>query len=743
MRFPTNNWLFILVFSLILIGLAGLGSAQTNISNSSSWFSTCPRITVDPVGNVHVVWAEYYTMNGNFPSSGDAFYAKYNISTKQWSTPLNLSNSGQCFSGEWYSVGIDADGSGNVYAVYIDGPSLKLRILSNGSWGSPFDVATAGGAGLESARVAVDAAGDIFVVCGYGGVVYSRARVGGVWENATILTYPGTVSKFPNISVGTNQVYCVFEDNHFVPTQYNAVYVRRAKTYGAAWSSSQRLTSAGESEECPAVKVDANDVAHVVLTPYFASGIRDVRYVEGTSSGFSAPVILCNQGGVHYPSLTGRGTNVYACWQSYGLHYRNRVDGSWAAEAAVPNSSVHDLSDVATSPSQDKIYYVADTSSNDIYFYELAGPGPLEPPITEYWIGVGQMNGDGRMDFLATWSDSGLYFRDSMSASWERITAPATQFTAGDLDGDKIDDLIGMWPNNPGVFVRFSSTGTWAQVVVQKPTWMSVGDMNGDGRTEVLGNWIEAGVYFADPVRLTWERITSPATQITACDLDGDGKDDLIGMWPEAPGVLARLSSSGTWVRLAWQNPDWISVGDMNGDGRTDFLGSWPEAGVYFRDSRSGTWVQITSPATQITAGDLDGDGKDDLIGVWPGDPRIMARLSHDGTWLQLDSGLRLQGLTRDKIGSEINTMVGGQKPLITLHSGGRVGYSPLFGYYEDLSINAPQLDRVPDRIDGEMDIKKIDEERQRRIVPGPGEAGFRPIVEQASPYPIEKKRQN
>jgi hypothetical protein len=424
MRYIVKNRMTVLSICVFLTALVGGAGAQINISNSPSSFSTCPRLAVDSSGNVHAIWAEFYSMNGGYPTSGDAFYAKYNIATKQWSAPLNLSNSGQCFSGEWYCVGIDADASGNVYAIYIDGPSLKLRILSNGSWSSPFNVATAGGGSLESARIAVTAGGDIFAVCCYYPGVYSRARIGGVWESVASLTYPGTVSKFPEISVGTNQVYCVFMDNHYTPSYYTAVYVQRAVTYGAAWSSSQRMTNAATWEEHPAVRVDANDVAHVIYTPYYESNAsRDVRYVEGTSSGFSAPLVLGTTGNVHYPSLAVRGTNVYACWQSSGVHYRNRVAGAWAAESAVPNAYCNSLTDVAASPCQDKLYYVWDTWAGDIYFSELAGPGSVPAPSFDTY-------NSKLYAAIQSDADHGIYY-SSMDASlywypWVRVPNGAT-----------------------------------------------------------------------------------------------------------------------------------------------------------------------------------------------------------------------------------------------------------------------------------------------------------------------------
>ena len=702
MKFLTKNKLSFVFFSLILMGSASWAPAQTNISNSPAWFSSCPRLAVDPAGNVHAVWVEFYTMAGAYPTSGDAYYSKYSIATRQWSAPVNLSNSGQCYTGEWYAVGIDADASGNVYVVYIDRPKIQLRILSGGSWGAPFEVGSSPSTDIDSARVAVDASGNIFISwCDSGyRVVYSRARVGGVWEQTATLTFPGTFSKFPEISVGANQVYCVFMDNHFTPTFYTAVYVRRATTLGAAWSSSQRMTTADNWEEHPAVRVDANDVAHVVFTPYYESNAsRDVRYVEGTSSGFSAPLVLGNIGGVHYPSLAVRGTNVFACWQSWGVHYRNRVGGTWAAESAVPNLPCYALTDVAASPAQDMIYYASDSSSGEIYFSELPGPGPIAPLEPSSWITVGDMNEDTRVDVLGSCSGVGTYYRNSVSGAWVQITSEAEQITAGDLDGDGIDDLIGMWKQDPGIWARLSSTGSWAQLDATKADWIGVGDIDGDGRKDFMGSWKGWGVYYRNSASGTWTKITTAAEKFTAGDLDGDGIDDLIGIWTGSEGIWARFSSS-TWAMIDATKADWISVGDMNGDGRTDFLATYSGWGVYYRNSVSGAWILYTTPAKQITAGDLDGDRIDDLIGIWPGDLSVWAKLSGSNTWVRLISYLGTASLNVEPIvGTEAEMGDINPQPEQKARFGGRIRYSPHFGQYEDLSVNGRSRAEAQDRM--------------------------------------------
>jgi hypothetical protein len=74
------------------------------------------------------------------------------------------------------------------------------------------------------------------------------------------------------------------------------------------------------------------------------------------------------------------------------------------------------------------------------------------------------MNGDGRDDLLATWDGQGVYYRDSISGAWVKMASEATQVTCGDLDADGTADLIGIWPTQGGVWVKYSETGAWARI---------------------------------------------------------------------------------------------------------------------------------------------------------------------------------------------------------------------------------------------------------------------------------------
>ena len=109
--------------------------------------------------------------------------------------------------------------------------------------------------------------------------------------------------------------------------------------------------------------------------------------------------------------------------------------------------------------------------------------------------------------------------------------------------------------------MKYSQSGTWAYLSTTAD-WIAAGDMNGDGRDDLLGAWTGQGVYYRNSMTGQWVLMATPATMITAGDLDGDGKSDLIGIWPSQGGVWVKYSQSGTWAYLS-TTADWIAAGKM------------------------------------------------------------------------------------------------------------------------------------------------------------------------------------
>ena len=90
--------------------------------------------------------------------------------------------------------------------------------------------------------------------------------------------------------------------------------------------------------------------------------------------------------------------------------------------------------------------------------------------------------------------------------------------------------------------------------------------MNGDGREDLLGNWVGQGVYYRDSLTGSWVLMASEATMITSGDLDGDGIDDLLGIWPSQGGVWVKYSATGGWKLLS-STAQYITTGKMRPEG--------------------------------------------------------------------------------------------------------------------------------------------------------------------------------
>jgi hypothetical protein len=254
---------------------------------------------------------------------------------------------------------------------------------------------------------------------------------------------------------------------------------------------------------------------------------------------------------------------------------------------------------------------------------------------------------------------------------------------------------------------------------------------------DFVGAW-NNGVYYRNSVTGSWALLeTSLASQIAVGDLDGDGKGDLIGVFPNDPGVWTKRSSTQTWLRLDSVSPSWIAVGDMSGDGKPDLLGTWPGSGVYYKDSTTGRWVLLeTSVASQIVAGDLDGDGKKDLIGVFPNDPGVWTKRSSTLSWLRLDS------LAPSWIAAGRMRAAGAPMEVeMSFRAPSSAFGLQLRGNCKDLSVYGPHGKNFIYTVEKNARVGiQIEQELQRRMTPGPGELGFKPIKDEGASPKREKK---
>ncbi|MEW5900688.1 MAG: PKD domain-containing protein [Acidobacteriota bacterium] len=377
-----------LCFFLFFLAANTWVSGQADVSRSPSQDSLSPRIAVDSAGNIHVVWGEYTPSTTN----GDAYYSKYDINSKVWSVPINLSNNGRVYTEEKRPVGIAIDPSDNIYVIYVEKNRISMRIFSGGSWGSPIIIHSWSSGSCDTARVAVDSSGNIFT-CWWtmdSYAVHSRARIGGNWEAAKVISVGQ--SKFPDIAVGNGVAFATWTTRDPDPGSssygiYQIFYTRRSKSSGASWSTPQKMYQGSVKQQVPAIEIDGNDIAHIVFTPVVVEGgIRKVRHCRWTGNGFTAPEDVSTTELLHYPALAERGNNLYACWQvgaygnGSGVQTNRRINGTWMGIGAVPNSAGVTYCDVDTSPDQGTVYYVWDGDGEVWCNMGATGPPPPPPP---------------------------------------------------------------------------------------------------------------------------------------------------------------------------------------------------------------------------------------------------------------------------------------------------------------------------------------------------------------------------
>jgi hypothetical protein len=324
--------------------------------------------------------------------------------------------------------------------------------------------------------------------------------------------------------------------------------------------------------------------------------------------------------------------------------------------------------------------------------------------------------GGGADDLLLTRDGQGTYIWNSGTGVETYIATPADFVAAGDLDGDGLDDPIGVWPAYSGVWVRNSGSGQWV-LMATPAAGIAAGDLSGDGKKDLFGTWAAFGTYYLDSTSGLWVQIATPATNVAAGDLDGDNIADAIGTWPAYGGVWVKFSTTGLWSLIATPAQD-LAVGDMNGDGRMDLVGTWDLYGSYYRDSMTGQWVLIGTNASQVTAGRMDGDAIYDLVGVWPTLGGLLINYSTVGQSATIGAS------ARDIAGGKFRAG-GGPAPLAIQALTAELARGPaVAGARRDLADKGPGGRTFKPQV-GKNLVPQMSRSTVQRI-PGPGQPGFK-----------------
>jgi hypothetical protein len=294
--------------------------------------------------------------------------------------------------------------------------------------------------------------------------------------------------------------------------------------------------------------------------------------------------------------------------------------------------------------------------------------GTLKPRV-RYSVGrrsnsidIGDVNGDGRDDVVVGIDDNaadcvGILLQNATGTLDALVSYPtvnAYQVKVGDFNGDGRMDVAGLsfGSNGTGVAVLLQTeTGTLAAPVNYPVPHggfdeLDAGDVNGDGRTDVV---VMSGQTYAIPdvsVLLqasdgTLGTATSYSLSgdvtgrgIAVGDANGDGRDDVVISYGDSrPGsFIGRFLQNATGTldpvvsNPTYDIPSAIVLADVDGDGRKDAVvthNGRDRLGVH-RQSPSGGFLSeepSTVPFTGggyetqgVAVGDISGDGRPDVV---------------------------------------------------------------------------------------------------------------------------------
>ncbi len=231
----------------------------------------------------------------------------------------------------------------------------------------------------------------------------------------------------------------------------------------------------------------------------------------------------------------------------------------------------------------------------------------VQPSLGSSWsssIATGDMNGDGKLDLVATVDD---YFNGTtyvhvlwgrgdgtFSPAYTNVYGPpeAYSLALADFDGDnKLDLVLG------GSFT----------------TWVLLGYGNG---------------YFQEP-----RDLGLVAESLTVADFNGDGKPDLASTWGSVNVLLGNGDGSFQAARSFTAAGGSVTAADVNGDRALDLVLGGGSVLLGTGDGNFGPPITTAVVGSYLVIADFNGDGRPDEALTGTTSARTVTVLFNDGHW--------------------------------------------------------------------------------------------------------------
>jgi hypothetical protein len=286
---------------------------------------------------------------------------------------------------------------------------------------------------------------------------------------------------------------------------------------------------------------------------------------------------------------------------------------------------------------------------------------------------VADVNGDGKNEIIAAFHGGTIRFYNGQT--YEEIYTQSTKFTyprflLDDVDGNGRLELIVDEGGELHAFEPMTSNQLWTVqgggvllanvdddpaleiigtgTVIDGATrirewdyperfgflnWIAAGDLNGNGRDEIIGTlgYGKISIFDATTQTIVGE-VAAPGwiRSVAAFDVNGNGRAEIL-YGDDYNGAVHCVD--GVTLNEIWSIPNpgssvlSIALGDVDNDGADDLLWSALVPGIggnsanfFVADPDSGTikWRNRVSngPLGAVTVGDVDGDGRDDILMV-------------------------------------------------------------------------------------------------------------------------------